>query len=226
MDHTRALAAVNRRILAAFSRRTLEALRSALPMVRLVLSHLEPLLAMNVAKEAQKDALVIRYGADALGTGSVPGRGAVQWLFDETKRIDREFIDRIGAFPVRIVVRYEEVAPARMRRIEHLLSGAYRILGAWQTVSGMRAALRASYTRPEFERELHDMLKFYALETNALNHSVRLPALIAPLRERLARGLYSAMNAVAAQLASDVSRLVYVGGPREQRRNCGGLREN
>ena len=215
MDRARALAAVNRRILETFSRRTVEALRASLPVARLVLPHLEPLLAMNVAKEAQKDALVIRYGADALGAGSAPGHDAVQRLLDETKRIDRDFIDRVGAFPVGIVIRYEAVAPARMQRIEHLLSSAYRILGAWRTVSPIRAALRASYPRPEFERELNTMLKLYALETNALSRSVRLPAILAPLRERLAGGLYSAMNAVGAQLTSELSRVVYLGGRRE-----------
>lgn len=215
MDRARALAAVNRRILETFSRRTVEALRAALPAVRFVLPHLEPLLALNVAKEAQKDALVIRYGADALGAGSAPGHDAVRRLLDETKRIDRDFIDRIGAFPVSIVIRYEAVVPARMQRIERLLSSAYRILGAWRTVSRMRAALRASYTQPEFEHELHAMLKLYALETNALSRSVRLPAMLAPLRERLAGGLHSAMNAVGAQLTSDLSRVVYLGGRRE-----------
>lgn len=215
MDRARALAAVNRRILETFSRRTVESLRASLPVARLVLPHLEPLLAMNVAKEAQKDALVIRHCADAPGAGSVPGPDAVQRLLDETKRIDRDFIDRVGAFPVSIVIRYDAVAPARMQRIEHLLSIAYRILGAWRTVSPIRAALRASYPRPEFERELHTMLKLYALETNALSRCVRLPAMLAPLRERLAGGLYSAMNAVGAQLTSELSRVVYLGGRRE-----------
>ena len=210
---------MNRRILEAFSRRTVDALRAVLP-VRLALPHLEPVLALNVAKEAHKDALVIRCGAEALATGSPPGRETVRRLLEETKSIDRAFLDRVGAFPVGIVIRYEEVAPVRAQRIERLLFTAYRILDAWRTASGLRAALRASYPQPELERELYDMLKLYALETNALSRSVRLPAVLTPLRERLARGLYSVMNAAAVQLARDLSRIVYparTGEPRAHR---------
>jgi hypothetical protein len=208
MDRARTLAVVDRRILEAFSRRTVDALRAALP-VRFALPHLERILALNVAKEAQKDALVIRCGAEALATGSAPGSETVRRLLEETKSIDRAFLDRVGAFPLGIVIRYEDVAPARAQRIERLLFTAYRILDAWRTASGIRNALRVSYTQPEFERDLYDMLKLYALETNALSRSVRLPAVLTPLRERLARGLYSAMNTAAVQLASDLSRVVY-----------------
>jgi len=218
-DRARTLAAVNRRILETFSRRTVDALRDMLP-VRLALLHLEPVLALNVAKEAHKDALVIRCGAEALAAGSSPGSEIVRRLLEETKSIDRAFLDRIGAFPVGIVIRYEEVAPVRMQRIERLLFTAYRILDAWRTATGLRAALQASCAQPELERDLCDMLKLYALETNALSRSVRLPALLTPLRERLARGLNNTMNSVAMQLAGDLTRVVYRRERSEPRARC------
>jgi hypothetical protein len=208
MNRARALAALERRILEAFSRRTVAALRVALP-IRLALPHLERVLALNVAKEAQKDALVIRCGAEALAAGAPPGRESVMRLLEESKRIDRNFLDRIGPFPVGILIRYDDVAPVRTQRIERLLSAAYRILAAWQAAGGLRAALQACYAQPEFERELHEMLKLYAMETNALSRSVRLPVLLVPLQERLARGLSRTMDTVALQLARDVSRGTY-----------------
>lgn len=221
LERARVLSAVNRRIIEIFSQRTVEALRAVLP-VRLALPHIEPLLALNVAKEADKDAIVIRCGAEALATGSPPGRETVRRLIEETKSVDRAFLDRIGAFPVGIVIRYEEVAPVRTQRIERLLFTAYRILDAWRTANGLRTALRAAYPEAELDRELHDMLRLYALETNALSRSVRLPALLTPLRERLASGLNSVMNAAARQLASDLSRVVYRSTRRELRRDRGG----
>jgi hypothetical protein len=221
MDRARVLAAVNRRIIETFSRRTVDALRAMVP-VRLALPYFEPVLALNVAKEADKDAVVIRCGAEALATASAPGRETVQQLIEETKSIDRAFLDRIGAFPVGIVIRYEEVAPVRTQRIERLLFAAYRILDAWPTPGGLRAALFAAYPQAEFDRELCEMLKLYALETRALSRSVRLPALLTPLRERLARGLMSVMNAAAMQLASDLSRVVYRVAASEPRPGRGG----
>ncbi len=218
MDRAHILAVLDRRILEAFSRRTVDALRATLP-VRLALPHVERILALNVAKEAQKDALVIRCGAEALAAGSPPGREMVGRLLDETKKIDRAFLDRIGTFPIGVMIRYEDVAPVRTQRIERLLSTAYRILEAWKTASGIRTALRAAYPQPELERDLHEMLKLYASETNALSRSVRLPALLTPLREQLANGLYRVMNAAAIRLAGDLTRVVYRRGRDAPRAN-------
>lgn len=208
LKRTHVLAGLDRRILEAFSRRTVDALRATLP-VRLALPHIERVLALNVAKEAQKDALVIRSGVEALAAGAPPRRETVARLLDETKKIDRAFLDRIGGFPVGVRIRYDEVAPVRAQRIERLLSATYRILDAWQTARGIRAALRAAYPQPEFERDLHEMLKLYAQETHALSRSVRLPLLLTPLREQLAGGLHRIMNTAALQLARDLSRVVY-----------------
>ena len=58
MKPAHSLARLNGRILNAYSRRTAAALRAALPL-RLALPHLEPVLALNVDKEVQKDRLVI-----------------------------------------------------------------------------------------------------------------------------------------------------------------------
>ncbi len=224
-DRARALAAVNRRIIETFSRRTVDALRAVVP-VRLALPYFEPVLALNVAKEADKDAIVIRCGADALATGSAPGRETVRRLIEETKSIDRAFLDRIGAFPVGVVIRYEEVAPVRTQRIERLLFTTHRILDAWRTASGFRAALWAAYPQAELDRELYEMLKLYASETNALSRSVRLPAILTPLRERLARGLNSVMNTTAMQLASDLSRVAYRRARSKPRPSRGGSCES
>ncbi|HSD40427.1 MAG TPA: hypothetical protein VLD36_01030 [Burkholderiales bacterium] len=207
MDRARVLAGLNRRILGTFSRRTVAALRAHLP-VRLALSHLEWVLVMNVAKEVRKDSLVIRAAGDALAAGSPPGREALHKLLEAAKGIDQAFLDRIGVLPVRVAIRYEDVVPVRAERMERLLGAGYRILDAWQTEPGLRGALRASYPKPELERLLYDILRLYALETHALSRSVRLPALLTPLRERLAGSVYGVMNDAAARLANDLARVV------------------
>ena len=208
MDRTHVLAALNGKIMAAYSRRTIKALRAALPL-RLALPHLEPVLALNLDKEVRKDALVIGCAGEALTAGSPPGREAIRQLFDATRAVDRMFLERVGAFPVRIVIPYEEIAPVRMERIERLLRAAYRILAAWRTGVGLRAALRATYPQPDLNRLLHEMLRLYAIETNSLSRSVRLPALLTPLRERVAQSVFTIMNEVATGLTAELVRMVY-----------------
>jgi hypothetical protein len=208
VDAARVLAAANGRILRAYSRRTIEALRAALPL-RLALPHLEPTLALNVGKEVRKDAEVIFRAAAVVAAGRTPGQGELQQLYEASKQIDREFLEHSKAFPVGIVVRYDEIAPVRLARIELLLGAAWRILEAFQREGGMRTALRASFSQVDLERLLRELLRLYAEETRLLSHAVRLPKLLVPAREKIARKLLHTMGEVGARLAGDLARLVY-----------------
>lgn len=208
MDRSDALVALDRKILDAYSRRTTNALRAALPL-RIALPHIEPVLARNVAKEMQKDALVIRRAGEALSAGLPPNGEALRRLLEATKEIDRAFLTQVGSLPLRIVIPYEEIMPIRMERIERLSGAAYRVLDAWQRQSGVRAAMQASYPRAELERLLLDLLQLYALETRILSRSVRLPMLLAPVRERIAQSLQGIMNDTAKRLAAELTSVVY-----------------
>jgi hypothetical protein len=199
---------LNGRMLGAYSRRTITALRASLPL-RMALPHLERVLVANVDKEVCKDALVIRRAAEALNAGAPPGREAIQELLDATKAVDREFLQGLGAFPVRVVIRYDEIAPLRAQRIEILLKVAYQVLAAWGAQKPLRKALHTSYTEHDFERVVHDMLRRYAMETRALSRAVRLPVLLVPVQERIAQNLFGVMEETGRRLAAELTRGVY-----------------
>ncbi len=208
MDRSGALAVLNRKILEAYSRRTTDTLRAALPL-RLALPHLEPVLARNVAKEMQKDALVIRRAGEALAAGSPPHPEALRKLLEATKEIDRAFLAQVGSLPIRIVIPYAEIAPVRLERIERLFGAAYRILDVWRPAHGVRAAVQTAYPRAELERLLLSLLRLYAQETRVLSRSVRLPALLIPIREHVAQSLHGIMNDTATRLAGELAAMVY-----------------
>lgn len=159
---------------------------------------LEPFLEENVAKEVRKDALVIRRA------GEPQAAGAAREILAAAREIDQQFLARIGDLPVRIEIPYERIEPLRLRRIELGLETARRILEAWR--QGRR--VRASFAAGELERMVFEMLRLYAEETQALSHSVRLPALLEPLRERLAQRLREAMSNAARAL----TRTAHVAG--------------
>ncbi len=208
MSPARTLSAWNRKILETFSVRTVDALRAALPL-RLALPRIESFLAENVAKEAQKDGLVIRRVGEALAEGRMPDEEWSRQVLAATKEIDRAFLARVTDFPIGIVIRYEEIEPVRKQRINALRDASCRILEVWRSAGGGRKAIRACLPRAELERLLLDLMRLYALETKALSRSLRLPALLVPLRERLAQSLYEVMNDVAARLAREVGTIVY-----------------
>jgi hypothetical protein len=208
MNPAQALAAWNRKILETYSRRTVASLRAVLPL-RLALPSIESFLAENVAKEVAKDALVIRRVAEALADGIVPGEELSRQLLAAGKQIDQAFLARAADFPIGIVIRYEEIEPLRMQRIRRLQGAAQTILEAWHPAGGGRQAIRSCYPRAELERLIHDLMRLYALETQALSRSLRLPGLLVPLRERLAQALYGVMNDAALRLANEVTATVY-----------------
>jgi hypothetical protein len=120
----------------------------------------------------------------------------VREILASAREIDQQFLARIGGLPVRIEIPYERIEPLRLRRIELGLETARRILEAWR--QGRR--VRASFSAGELERRVFEMLRLYAEETQALSHSVRLPALLEPLRERLVQRLHEAMSNAARAL--------------------------
>jgi hypothetical protein len=143
-----------------------------------------------VAKEVRKDALLIRRAAEA------PAPGAAREILAAAREIDREFLACVDVFPVRIRVPYDRIEPLRLRRIELGLDTARRMLDAW----GRRRRLRAAFAAGELESRLFEMLRLYADETRSLSHSVRLPFVLEPLRERLAQRLHEAMMRAARGL--------------------------
>lgn len=201
MDRAAALARLNRRMLEAFSARTVGALRASLP---LALPRLEQILKQNLEKEIRKDALVIRRAGEALAAGAPPGPDAARQLLDSARQIDRDFVARLGRFPLRLEIPYARIEPLRLRRIGHGLDLAYRILDAWRR----RCRLRDAFSPVELERRLLEILTLYCEETVALGDTARLPGLLAPLGERLALSLLGVMTAASRGLARDIARSV------------------
>lgn len=207
MTSARQLARLNGRILRLYSRRTLVALRSALPM-RLALPHLEPVLVLNVGKEIEKDsAVILDAGLGPVAEGDQERRLAD--LLRLTKDIDRRFLDNVGRFPVEIVVRYDEIIPFRTRRIRLLHDAATRILVGQDGADSTREALVACYAQEDFARLLHESFRLYAEEVRSLSRSVRLPGPLVPLREMIARELLDVMLRVAWPLAREVAALAW-----------------
>jgi hypothetical protein len=203
MDRAAALARLNRRMLEAFSARTVGALRKSLPL-RLALPRLEQILRQNLDKEIRKDALVVRRAAEALAAGAAPGDEAARQLLDSARQIDREFVARLGRFPLRLEIPYARIEPLRRLRIGLGLDLAYRILDAWR--QGRR--LRDAFAPAELERRLLGILTLYCEETVALGDTARLPGPLAPVGARMASRLLEVMTAVSRDLARDIARSV------------------
>ena len=204
MDHASALAILNAKVLKAYSARTVAGLRARLPL-QLTLPYLEPLLALNVEKEAQTDRVTIRYAAAAAARGVAPLREVANEILEASKTIDAGFLQSAEQFPVRVRIRYEEIEPLRLSRIRYVLDTAYRILSAWQERVRFRAALRKCYPQSDFELVMNVIMDLYARETRALSHSLDLPTVLMPVGARAVKYLSSIMADAGTRLARDLA---------------------
>ncbi len=206
MDQADALTYCERSLLRAFSRHTTERLNAYLPL-RMALPWLERFLTLNLNKEVRKDSLAIHRAA-AVSAGESEAE-AVRALLAADREIDRDFLKQVVGMPFDIVIRYQEIEPIRRQRVERLMHTCQRIQASWQTAPNARAAIQAAYPRAELEHAIAEMLRLYARETQALSHSLRLPFLLSPLRDQLARALYEVMTEAAAGLAREAAGVVY-----------------
>lgn len=165
---------------------------------------------LNVGKEIEKDTAVIVDAGRPMVTGIDKDR-RLSDLLQATRDIDRRFLDTVGRFPVEIVVRYDEIAPFRARRIRLLHEAASRILHGEEPRP--RNALRAAYSQEEFARLQHELFRLYAEEVRSLSRSVRLPGPLVPLREMIARELLDVMLRVAWPLAREIAAFAWRDAP-------------
>ena len=208
MKRARSLARLNGRILNVFSQRTTGALRAALPL-RLALPHLEPVLALNVTKEVRKDTLVIIRAFELAAPNPPAWSDVLPQLLHATKEIDRMFLARVGTFPVGIVIRYEEIAPIRARRMKLLYDASHKILTRRDGNHRLRGAMQATFSQDELGQLLIELFRLYAEETRSLSRSVRLPGLLVPLRELIAQELLNVMIRVARPLALEIAAIAF-----------------
>jgi len=207
MNRLDTLARLNGRLLQTFNARTLATLREYLP-VRLVLPHVEPILAANVNKEIVKDRLVITR-ATQYGDTVEPDDDALATLFEATRAIDQQFLDQLRRLPVDLEIDYGIVRPIRTKRFIVLLGTARDVLRAWGGTTRLRIVLQSRFSPSDLEQLLIRLLSLYAEETHALSRAVQLPMLLSPARDLLADKLLEVMCRHGDRLAHDATALVF-----------------
>lgn len=203
MHQARLLAELNRQILIAYSRRTTAALRARLPLP-VALPWLDQLLLSNVEKEVRKDAQVLRRAVQATKARQPIDDALVAELLQAAREIDSDFLARARS-PLQIPIRYEAVNPVRTQRIRMLLDAGSRLSAAWSPRRKLRTALAEVFPETELERLMFELMVLYARETQVLGESVRMPALLSPLRRRVLAGLYETMEKTAQALAREAA---------------------
>jgi hypothetical protein len=199
---------MDRAMLEAFSQRTVDGLKSY-PLFKLALPPFQSFLDINVAKEVEKDRIVIARAGELQQSVTTPGPVDVTALLLEAREVDKSFLRKAAIFPVNIDIQYQDIERYRQQRIELLLQTSYRILTQWQGVSSFRTAVKKLYTEKQYQDLLDNLLKLYANETRMLSRSVHIPSLLALARDSVTQTITSVMQQQAEALAQSLAHTVY-----------------
>jgi len=208
MNRVKALCAMNRFMLEAFSQRTVEGLKSH-TLFRLALPPFQSFLDINLGKEVEKDRTVIARAFELHQSAIQPGPDHVAELLQEARKIDQTFLRKATVFPIDIQIQYQDIEQYRQQRIDLLLQTSYRIFNQWQDVNSFRKAIYGLYNEKQFQDLLHNLLRLYARETRMLSRSVRLPSLLALGRDSVTQTIADVMQQTAEVLARSLARTVY-----------------
>ena len=208
MNRVNVLCVMDRLMMEAFSRRTVESLKGY-TLFRLALPPLQSFLDINVGKEVEKDQRVIALAAKLHQSGNEPDPSHVAALLQDAREIDQTFLRKATRFPVHIHIQYQDIEHYRQQRIELLLQTSYRILTQWQSRSSFRAAVNNLYDEAQFHALIHEILRIYSMETRMLSRSVRIPPPLSLARDAVIQTITNVMEQEAASLAKTLTHTVY-----------------
>ncbi len=206
MDRVRFLCERDREMLEEFSRRSLKGVHVK-SRLSAVLSFFSSYLDGNVRKEVEKDRLIIEESAAAFEAGRPVCDLDLEDVFEKTKKIDKDFLDKLIVPSFTISVHYGDFADIRIRRIWRIARSVYDVLSEWPETASFTDAIRKAYTGEEFKQILSEILHLYNLETRTLGESIRSPfhSAIAEYTE----ALYKAMEEATEDLAETCTRELF-----------------
>ncbi len=163
----------------------------------------------NVKKEVDKDRLIIEFAAEKYDEGKPARDLDLEDVFEETKQVDKDFLNNLFIPTLSFHMRYVDFADIRIQRIWLISKTVYALLENWPEAGSFADAARAAYTRKKFKKRLIDILHLYNEETRILSKSLRLFGPLNKMVGSYAEGLYHAMEAITSDITDTFTRKIY-----------------
>ena len=125
------LCSTDREMMLEFSRLCVSHLNDYLPF-RLFLSPFRHFLDDNVIKEIEKDRLIIENAAAHFERGGSSDDIDINDIFERTIKVDDEFVIKLSNPLFSILIRYDDFAEIRKKRIAALANMVFDLLRNWQ----------------------------------------------------------------------------------------------
>jgi hypothetical protein len=220
MDPAADLCAFSRDILNQFSDRSIERLTGR-PAMALPASFTREHLRENVEKEIAKDCLVIERAMLAHRKGARLAHADFDILFEQSKQIDRYFVQRIILPSVTIQLQFDVIEEIRRKRIRYVADFASDILPLLEETGSLEKSVARLYTADQFHGFVGELLFLSCVEVKKLAGSVMF---LSPFNQAMAdfidevvEAMEQARHDVAAAAAARFFTLPAPGGPNPAR---------
>ena len=208
MSKVDVLCDTDREMMLEFSRVCVSRLNNYLPL-KLFLSPFQHFLDANVIKEIEKDRLIIKYAAELFEAGSIRDEMDINGIFEKTKKVDEEFINKLSTPFFSIAIRYDDFAGIRKKRIAALVNMALDLLGNWQDGLPFYDIVKTTFEEESYGEALREVLHLYNVETRMLSNSFTFHGPAGKVKDLFAERLITTMEETALEIALVYTRRVY-----------------
>lgn len=208
MNKVALLCAKDSLILRDFSKRSMDRLKDR-SFVCMPLPFFRTYMNANVAKEVDKDRLIIEYAAARYHEGRACCDYDIEEMFNATKQVDKVFLRKVTIPSLSVKVRYEDIEAIRKARIDSISRCVHDLLASWKDDRPVEDAVRTAYTEREFKETMTEILHLYNLETKKLSGSIRLFGPLQIAVDAFAETLYRTMEEVTGTLTDSYTKMIY-----------------
>lgn len=211
MSKVDVLCDTDREMMLEFSRLCVSRLNNFLPL-KLFLSPFQCFLDANVFKEIEKDRLIIEHAAAHFERGRNRDDMDVNDIFKMTIKVDDEFVNKLSNPLFSVVIRYDDFAEVRKKRIAAFVNMVFDLLHNWQDGVPFPHIVKNTFDEDIYRDVLKEVLHLYNVETKMLSNSFTFHGPAGKVKELFEDRLFTTMEKTAGEIALEYSRKVFVYG--------------
>jgi hypothetical protein len=209
MSKVDALCDTDREMMLEFSRLCVSSLNNYLPL-KLFLASFQHFLDANVLKEIEKDRLIIKHAAANFEQGIGNNDLDINDIFEMTIRIDDEFVKKLSNPLFSVVIRYDDFAEVRKKRIAAFVYMVFDLLRNWHDETPFPHIVKTTFAEESYRKVLKEILHLYNVETKMLSNSFTFHGPAGMVKDFFAERLFSTMEKTAGEIALEYTRRVYL----------------
>lgn len=208
MSKVDVLCDTDRDIMLEFSRLCVSRLNNYLPL-KLFLFPFQHFLDANVIKEIKKDRLIIEKAAALFEAGGNRDDMDINDIFKKTIKVDDEFVNKLSNPLFSLVIRYDDFAEIRKKRIAALVNMVFDLLRNWKDGVPFHNIVKTTFAEEDYREVLKEVLHLYNVETRMLSNSLTFHGPAGKVKDLFAERLFTIMEKTAGEIALEYTCRIY-----------------